>query len=79
MSESGSAVHTAEEKTATAKAVYILYVVGWILPIIAHIVGVIFAYIHRDDAPPPIPRPSSASRKLASWRIVCSALLLSSC
>ena len=52
MSESGSAVHTAEEKTATAKAVYILYVVGWILPIIAPIVGVIFAYIHRDDAAP---------------------------
>src|SRR6266849_9948815 len=24
--------------------------------------------VHRDDAPPPIPRPSSASRKLASWR-----------
>jgi len=52
VSESGSAVHTAEEKTATAKAVYILYVVGWIIPIIAPIVGVIFAYIHRDDSQP---------------------------
>ena len=50
MSESGSFVTTNEERTATAKAVYILYVVGWIIPIIAPIVGVIFAYIHRDDA-----------------------------
>ncbi len=51
MSESGSVVHTTEEKTATAKAIYILYIVGWIIPIIAPIVGVIFAYIHRDDGP----------------------------
>ena len=50
MSDSG-AVAT-EEKTATAKAVYILYVVGWLIPIIAPIVGVILAYIHREDAPP---------------------------
>ena len=51
MSEPGSFVSTNEEKTATAKVVYILYVIGWIIPIIAPIVGVIFAYIHRDDAP----------------------------
>jgi uncharacterized membrane protein len=52
VSESGSAVTPIEEKTATAKAVYILYVVGWLIPIIAPIVGVILAYIHREDAPP---------------------------
>ncbi len=51
MSDSGSAVNATEEKTATAKAVYILYVVGWLIPIIAPIVGVIFAYIHREDSP----------------------------
>ena len=52
MSESGSAVDAHEEKTSTAKAVYILYIVGWAIPIIAQIVGVIFAYVNRDDAPP---------------------------
>jgi uncharacterized membrane protein len=52
VSEFGSVVSANEEKTATAKAVYILYVVGWIIPIIAQIVGVIFAYIHREDAAP---------------------------
>jgi len=51
VSDSGSAVNTTEEKTATAKAVYILYVVGWLIPIIAPIVGVILAYIHREDSP----------------------------
>jgi uncharacterized membrane protein len=51
MSDSGSVVDAQEEKTSTAKAVYILYVVGWAIPIIAQIVGVIFAYVNRDDAP----------------------------
>jgi uncharacterized membrane protein len=52
VSDTGTAVSAIEEKTATAKAVYILYIVGWIIPIIAQIVGVIFAYIHREDAAP---------------------------
>ena len=52
MSESGSVVNANEEKLGTAKAVYILYVVGWIIPIIALIVGVIMAYINREEAPP---------------------------
>ncbi len=51
MSDSGSAVNAVEEKTATAKAIYILYIAGWLIPIIAQIVGVILAYINRDDAP----------------------------
>ena len=51
MSESGSVVNATEEKLGTAKAIYILYVVGWIIPIIAPIVGVIFAYINREEAP----------------------------
>jgi len=52
VSESGSAVSATQTSTSTAKAVYVLYIVGWVIPIIAQIVGVIFAYIHRDDAPP---------------------------
>jgi uncharacterized membrane protein len=51
VSESGSVVDAHEEKTSTAKVIYILYVVGWAIPIIAQIVGVIFAYVNRDDAP----------------------------
>ena len=43
---------TEEEKVGTAKAVYILYVVGWIIPVIAPIVGVALAYIHREGASP---------------------------
>lgn len=50
MSDSG-VVTTHEEHTSTAKAVYILYIVGWAIPIIAQIVGVIFAYVNRDTAP----------------------------
>ena len=52
MSDSGSVVNAHEEHTSTAKAVYILYIVGWAIPIIAQIVGVIFAYVNRDSAPP---------------------------
>ena len=53
MTDSGSVVTVDhEEKLATAKAVYILYILGWILPIIAPIVGVILAYIHREEASP---------------------------
>ena len=53
MSDSGSVVTADhEEKLATAKAIYILYILGWLLPIIAPIVGVILAYIHREDASP---------------------------
>jgi uncharacterized membrane protein len=51
MSDTGSVVNAHEEKTSTAKAVYILYIVGWAIPIIAQIVGVIFAYVNREDAP----------------------------
>jgi uncharacterized membrane protein len=51
VSDSGSVVDAHEEKTATAKAIYILYIVGWAIPIIAQIVGVIFAYVNREDAP----------------------------
>jgi uncharacterized membrane protein len=52
VSDSGSVVTADhEEKLGTAKAVYILYIIGWLLPIIAPIVGVILAYIHREDAP----------------------------
>jgi uncharacterized membrane protein len=51
VSDSGSVVN-AEEKTATAKAIYILYIIGWLIPIIAPIVGVILAYINREEAPP---------------------------
>jgi len=52
MSDSGSVVDAHEEKTATAKAIYILYIAGWLIPLIAQIVGVIFAYINRESAPP---------------------------
>jgi uncharacterized membrane protein len=51
MSDSGSVIDAHEEKTSTAKVIYILYVVGWAIPIIAQIVGVIFAYVNREDAP----------------------------
>ena len=52
MSDSGSVVTDHEEKLATAKAVYILYIIGWLIPIIAPIVGVILAYLHREEASP---------------------------
>lgn len=52
MSNSGGVVDVHEEHTSTAKAVYVLYIVGWAIPIIAQIVGVIFAYVNRDSAPP---------------------------
>lgn len=51
MSDSGSVVNSNEEKTTTAKAIYILYVVGWLIPVIAPIVGVSLAYINREGAP----------------------------
>ncbi len=52
MSQSGIVVNASDlEKASTAKAIYILYVVGWIIPVIAPIVGVIFAYINREEAP----------------------------
>jgi uncharacterized membrane protein len=51
VSESGSAVSVTQDRAGTAKAVYVLYIVGWVIPIIAQIVGVILAYTNRDDAP----------------------------
>ncbi len=51
MSESGSAVSATQDKTGTVKAIYVLYIVGWVIPFIAQIVGVILAYINREDAP----------------------------
>ena len=35
----------------TAKIIYILYLVGWIIPVISAIVGLIMAYMNRDGAP----------------------------
>jgi uncharacterized membrane protein len=35
----------------TAKIIYVLYLVGWVIPVIPPIIGLIMAYINRDDAP----------------------------
>jgi uncharacterized membrane protein len=34
-----------------AKIIYVLYLVGWVIPVIPPIIGLIMAYINRGDAP----------------------------
>jgi uncharacterized membrane protein len=34
-----------------ARTIYILYLVGWVIPIITPIIGLILAYMNRDTAP----------------------------
>jgi uncharacterized membrane protein len=52
MSESGSVTSANDPAHAgTAKIIYILYLVGWVIPGIVHIIGVILAYVNRDVAP----------------------------
>jgi uncharacterized membrane protein len=35
----------------TAKIIYILYLVGWVIPVIPPIVGLVMAYMNREGAP----------------------------
>ncbi|HEY8872087.1 MAG TPA: hypothetical protein VIM52_03585 [Stellaceae bacterium] len=50
MSQSDSVTAT-NPAADTAKIIYVLYLVGWIIPVIPPIIGLIMAYIHRADAP----------------------------
>ncbi|HEV2335302.1 MAG TPA: hypothetical protein VGS13_07385 [Stellaceae bacterium] len=52
MSESGSIVSANDPAhSGTAKVVYVLYLIGWIIPGIVQIIGVILAYVNRDSSP----------------------------
>jgi uncharacterized membrane protein len=52
MSESGSVITANDPAHAgTAKVIYMLFLLGWIIPIIVHIIGVTLAYVNRDTAP----------------------------
>ena len=52
MSQSDSVTANNPAEADMAKIIYVLYLVGWIIPIIPPIIGLIMAYINRNDAPP---------------------------
>ena len=51
MSQSDSVTATNPAEADMAKIIYVLYLVGWVIPIIPPIIGLIMAYINRNDAP----------------------------
>jgi uncharacterized membrane protein len=51
MSQSNIVTANNPAEADMAKAIYILYLVGWVIPIIPPIIGLIMAYINRDGAP----------------------------
>ena len=51
MSQSDSVTATNRAEADMAKIIYVLYLVGWVIPIIPPIIGLIMAYINRADAP----------------------------
>jgi uncharacterized membrane protein len=51
VSQSGVVTTHDPAEAEMARTIYILFVVGWLIPIIAPIVGVIMAYMNREDAP----------------------------
>jgi uncharacterized membrane protein len=50
MSQSDS-ITTTNPAADMAKIIYVLYLVGWIIPVVPPIIGLIMAYINRADAP----------------------------
>ena len=52
MSESGIVSANDPAEAGTAKVIYILYLVGWVIPVVVPIIGVILAYVNKDVAPP---------------------------
>jgi uncharacterized membrane protein len=51
MSQSDSVTTNNPADTDMAKIIYVLYLVGWVIPVIPPIIGLIMAYINRFDAP----------------------------
>ena len=51
MSQSDSVTTNNPADTDMAKIIYVLYLVGWVIPVIPPIIGLIMAYINRSDAP----------------------------
>ena len=51
MSQSGVVSTNDPTEAGTAKVIYILYLVGMVVPAIVPIIGVIFAYVNRESAP----------------------------
>ena len=51
MSQSNMVTANNPAEADMAKAIYILYLVGWVIPVIPPIIGLIMAYINREGAP----------------------------
>ena len=51
MSQSNMVTANNPAEADAAKAIYILYLVGVVIPVILPIIGVVMAYIYRDGAP----------------------------
>ncbi len=51
MSQSATISTNDPAEAGTAKVIYFLYLVGWLIPLIVPIIGVILAYVNRDVAP----------------------------
>jgi uncharacterized membrane protein len=51
MSQSDNVTANNTAEADMAKIIYVLYLVGWVIPVIPPIIGLIMAYINRGDAP----------------------------
>ena len=51
MSQSDSVTATNPAEADMAKIIYVLYLVGWVIPVVPPIIGLIMAYTNRSDAP----------------------------
>jgi uncharacterized membrane protein len=51
MSQSDSVTAGNPADADMAKIIYVLYLVGWVIPIVPPVIGLIMAYINRSDAP----------------------------
>lgn len=51
MSQSDNVTVNNPAEADTAKIIYILYLVGWFIPVISAIVGLVMAYMNRAAAP----------------------------
>ena len=51
MSQSDIVTANNPAQADTAKIIYILYLVGWVIPVIPPIIGLVMAYMNREGAP----------------------------
>jgi uncharacterized membrane protein len=51
MSQSAGVTTNNPAEADAAKIIYVLYLVGWVIPIVPPIIGLIMAYINKDGAP----------------------------